>query len=377
MRLLLLLAAAASAAQPPGEAIRAEAAALVDLFYGHEFEKAVPAAEELERRHPGHPAGPLFRAVVAYQLWVAEGLPDDGSWDAVERDLARALEAARRLEPSAPAEADYYAGAALGFRARGLAARRRFLRALPDASASLRRLKSALERDPSLTDARLGLGMYHYFAARMPGAARPLARLLLGETGDRARGLEELWAVARSSGAARMEARSVLSMILSKDDEADWAGAERLLAELASRYPRNPVFRLRRALVAAKRGDCARALAFADPGGAWLDALHPGARPAAEAAAAYRGAECRLLQGRYDQAEALLSRIDEERAPEHLRGWLELRRGNLADARGRRDEAKSFYARASGRRVAPLAKAFLRTPFPQGPRDTAPYFAGY
>lgn len=336
----------ASPAAGSEDALRAEVAPIVDYFYGHDFDRAAPAAAALEAAHPGHPAGPLFSAMVKYQRWVAEGLREDGSWDAVDRDLKRAAEEAKALAKTAPAESHYYLGAALGFRARGLAARKHFIRALPDAAASLKNLKAALALDPTLEDARLGLGMYHYFAARMPAAAKPFARLLVGEPGDRDRGLAELWTVARSTGVARMEARAVLSMILSKPDEADWAGAETLLAELMARYPRNPVYRLRRVFVAERREQWEQAVSLAEPDGKWISAIHPALRLNTRAWALYRAGEAELLQGRRREAERLLSRIDERRAPKGMSEWLRRRRAELKGS------------------VAPS-------------RDVAPFFSGY
>jgi hypothetical protein len=219
--------------------------------------------------------------------------------------------------------------------------------------------------------------MYHYFAARMPPAAKPFARLLTGEPGDRERGLAELWTVARSTGIARMEARAVLSMILSKDDEADWAGAEKLLAELMKRYPHNPVYRLRRAYVAERRGDLDAAAALADPDGAWLTALYPALRANARAWALYRAAECDLLRGRPDRAAARLAALDARSAPTGLSDWIRLRRANLDDARGRRAQAKSVYADIKEKSAVPAAKAFLAEPFPGGSKEVAPFFSGY
>ncbi|MBI3566283.1 MAG: hypothetical protein HY079_13890 [Elusimicrobia bacterium] len=342
--LAVLLCAAPALAGDPGEAaLRAEAGAIVDLFYGHDFDKAAPAADQLAARHKGHPAGPLFQAIVAYQRWTAEGLREDGSWEKIDGLLTHAAADAAAMEASAPAESHYYRGAALGFRARGMAARRKFVRALPDAASSVRQLRQALDLDPSLEDARLGLGMYHYFAARMPTAAKPLARLLVGERPDREAGLAELWTVAGSTGIARMEARAVLAMILSKEDEADWKGAEALLAELMGRYPRNPLYRLRRAFVAERRGDWDAAAALADPDGAWLREIHPGLRENSRAWALYRAGEARLLQGRRDEARRFLTPIDERKAPKSLLPWLKRRRAELATgARGR--EVAPYFA---------------------------------
>ena len=316
-------------------------------------------------------------AIVAYQRWIAEGLRDDGSWKAVDRDLTRAIDSAKAFESSSPALSHYYLGAALGFRARGLGAQHRFVRAVRDAAAALKNLKKALELDPSLEDARLGLGMYHYFAARMPPAARPFARMLMGEPGDREKGLAELWSVANSDGAARMEARAVLASILSRSGEEDWKGAEKLLAELMGRYPRNPIYRLRRAYVAERLGDLDRAVALADPDGAWISALHPGLRDNARAWSRYRVAEVRLMQRRYDEAGKLLSLLDADRAPKGLGDWIRLRRANLDDARGRRDEARAGYEKIKEREAGVNARLFLSIPFPGGPRDFAPYFSGY
>jgi tetratricopeptide (TPR) repeat protein len=369
-----LLAAPAAAARPE---IESELVPIVDLFYDLDFDRAGAAVDALESRRPGHPAPPFYRAVVHYQRWIAEGMGGDGQWSAVERQLDAAQAAAEALLKTDPASGHYYLGATKGFRARGLAARKRFAAALPSAVSAVKHLKTALALDPSLEDARLGLGMYHYFAERMPAGAKPVAYLLIGEGGDRKKGLEELWRVANSTGAARMEARSVLSMILAKDDEADYEGSERLLVELATRYPRNPIYRLRRVFVAQKRGDHDAAIALADAEGKWPAALHPSIRPLAQAWARYRTAESHLLHGRHHQAEPFLARLETAPLPKGLRDWVIIRRGNLLDAEGRREEALAQYRRVEDRRAKKAAKAFVKDPYPRGPREPAPFFTGY
>jgi outer membrane protein assembly factor BamD (BamD/ComL family) len=375
--LLLALGLAHSSVPAAHNSLQADIATIVDLFYNNDFDQASHAVENLESRHPKHPAGPLFLAIVKYQRWVSAGLNEDGSWQIIESELKRALDLAKDMESVSPAQAHYYSGAALGFRARGLATRHRFVSAITDASASVRQLKEALALDPQLTDARLGLGMYHYFAARMPLPTKPMARLLVGEYGNREKGLEELWAVAQSSGIARMEARSVLSMILTKNDEADWNGADLLLTELMARYPRNPIYRLRLVYVAQRKGQLDRALTLADPNGAWLNTLHPSMRKNALAWAHYRTAECRLFQSHYDLAAQSLSKIEIDTVPKSLVQWIALRFANIEDAQGRHESARVAYSKISDKNATPLARRFRSQPFPEGPRDIAPFYSGY
>lgn len=371
--LLLLAAAPAQAARPE---LERELGALVDLFYDMDFDAARAGSDALAKRHPGHPAGPFYRSVSTFQRWTAEGMYSTTTFHAFASDLDAAEDAAKALAKTDPAEGHYYLGAVDGFRARAWGAQHRFLKAVKSAASAVKHLKKALALDPSLEDARLGLGMYHYFASRLPSGARPFAHFLFGERGDREKGLAELRRVADSAGTARMEARSLLSMILAKDDEADWAGAEKLLVELSARFPHNPLYRLRRVLVFQKQGDLDAAAALADPDGAWIRKLHPSVRGSARDWALYRAAECRLLQGRYPEAKRWLDQLGKEARHRGLRDWIVLRRGNLADAMGRRAEADAFYDRV-GNRTAAIARRFKQDRFPGGPRDVAPFFTGY
>jgi tetratricopeptide (TPR) repeat protein len=144
-----------------------------------------------------------------------------------------------------------------------------------------------------------------------------------------------------------------------------------------TRYPRNPLYRLRRAYVAERLDDLDRAATLADPDGAWIAALHPGQRDNARAWSRYRIAEIRLMQRRYAEAEKSLGLLDADKAPKGLGDWIRLRRANLDDARGRRDEAAAAYRKIKTREAGVNARLFLQLPFPGGPRDFAPYFSGY
>ena len=373
--LLLWTLVSTSHAAPPE--FEKELAGIVDQFYDMDFDKARASAEALAARHPKHPAGAFYRSVSSYQRWVAEGMRSTVTYHAFEADNKSAETAARAMMKSNPSEAHYYLGATLGFRSRANAAQKKFFRALPDGASAVKHLKKALALDPALADARLGMGMYHYFAARIPAGARPFAYLLIGEGADRKLGLSELWSVAESTGFARWEARSVLAVIYSKDDEADWAGADKLLAELTDRYPRNPIYRLRRAYVAERRGDFDAAVALADPDGKWFDTLHPTVRVPARAWALYRAAESRLLQGRPDGVARWLAALDSLPHPRGMKDWVLLRNANLHDAGGKSRLADELYGRIKDKKAAELAARFRKARYPSGPKDAAPFFTGY
>lgn len=374
MRVILRIAAplllAASAAAAP---LDEEVAPVIDLFYDLQFDRALAAAEAIGNKHPGHPAGPFYRSIVYYQLFLAEEPKTAETLAAFMRANDEALASAQALLPANPAQGHYFLGAAHGFRARVLAARRRYLRAIPHAFQGVRHLREALALDPGLEDAYLGLGMFHYFTARLPAGAKPFAYLLTGDWGNRERGLSELRRAAERGGPAKMEARSVLSAVYASDSERDWDVAEGLLKDLMDRYPRNPLYRLRRVYVAQRRLDWDKAVSLADPDGKWIAALDPRLRDRSREHARYRAAESLLLSGRAERAEPLLNALEKSQLIDPMPGWLALRQGNRLDARGRRKEAVAAYRRVRGKPQADMAAAFLKEPYPGGPRAVKPW----
>ena len=321
---LLLAAAPAGASE-----IERELAGIVDLFYGLDFAGSKAAADRLTAAHPGHPAGPFYQSLAAYQRFLADEEGRAESLSEFEKLSAVAVETARVWASTSAVESEYYAGAARGFRGRVFAAQRKYLRALPEALKSVRHCKKALRLDATLEDVYLGLGMYHYYRARLPAAAKPFALLLTGERADAEQGLAELRRVAERGGPARMEARSVLAAIYASDYEQRWDEAEKLLAELMERYPRNPLYRLRRVYAAERRGAFAQAAALADPDGPWIAALDAALRRSTRAAALYRAAEAALLAGRPREASARLDALAAESPSDDLKPWIARRRQEL------------------------------------------------
>ncbi len=344
---------------------------IVDQFYDLKFDQAMASAKELDRTYPSSPAGAFYRSVDCFQRYLLEDPPQPDTFKAFRDANKEALRLAVALEKSDPAASHYYRGAALGFLARAYVAQRKYAQAIPKAREGADELEEALKIDPARVDAKLGLGMYYYFLARIPLMAKPVAYLLVGMHGDREKGLVMLEDVAAHGHAARMEAKSILGAIYASESERRWEEAFFLFKELMTKYPHNPRYRLSLAYVYERQGLWQRALEVLDSEGRWVQGLDPLVRSRALAFARYRSAESFLFSGRYHEAERMLSHLD-ELSPRFMQEWIHLRAGNLEDVKGNHAKARSFYGMVQKPKPRKLAEKFEETPFPSGPQDIMP-----
>ena len=349
-----------------------EAAQAVDLFYDLQFDRAIAAMHALEARHPDSPVGPFYLSVAYYQRYLLEDPPGVRTIRLFESSSDEALRKAVKLMPSAPAVSHYYQGAALGFQARAYVAQHRYVMAIPKARQAVTHLNKALELDPALEDANLGLGLYNYFLDRIPQAAKPVAYLMVGMWGDRDKGLTLLKEVALKGHAARWEAQSILAAIDASQREQKWDEALPLFQQLMERYPHNPRYRIKLIYVLQRKGLWETAAQIADPDGTWVQALDPIIKERAQSVARYRAAENLLFSGRWPEAVTQLDRLESEDVPGRLADWVALRRGNALDAQGRPADAAAYYSLIRDKKARGLAEIFLKTPFPSGPRDVMP-----
>ena len=109
-------------------------------------------------------------------------------------------------------------------------------------------LQQAIKLDPSLGDAYFGLGLYHYYAAIAPRAARILSVLMFLPGGDRAGGLKEMEQTRSKGMLLRGEADYQLHLIYLWYERQPTT-ALRLIEGLRSALSAQPVFYLRLAEV--------------------------------------------------------------------------------------------------------------------------------
>lgn len=222
----------------------------------HAYELILDARfDEAHQRlqHACPPAPPVACEVLdaVADYWQILLDPENTSGDArLTVKIDKSIASAERWVAREPkrAEAWFYNGGAYGTRVllRGL--RAQYLSAARDGKRIHDSLRQAVTLDPKLSDAYFGLGLYHYYAAIAPTAARLLRFLLLLPSGDRTGGLREMEQTRSQGLLLRGEADYQLHLIYLWYERQSLRSLG-LIDGLRTRYPHNPVFDLRLALV--------------------------------------------------------------------------------------------------------------------------------
>ncbi len=129
---------------------------------------------------------------------------------------------------------------------------------LREATAARKANERIRELDPHDVDARLIYGLNEYVVGSLPFYMRALG-FLGGFHGDRSDGIKQLELVATQGARNRYDAQVLLAVIYRR--ERDPRKAIPLLKELASRFPRNHLFRLEQVQMYSDAGDKQSALA--------------------------------------------------------------------------------------------------------------------
>ena len=293
--------------------------------------------------------------------------------EAFERDVDNAiagLEAWTKREPMR-AEAWFYLGGSIGARAQWRVLRGQMLAAARDG----KRIKSALERalalDPGLQDAYFGIGLYHYYAAVAPTAAKMLRWLLLLPGGDREQGLQEMLRARTGGQLLRSEADYQLHLVYLWYEKQTPKALE-LLTSLAERHPHNPHFPQQIAEIEDRYAE--RHSASLHTWEALLERARAGqvAEPDMTRARAQLGTALELYHlGQFDAAIPHLRAVIDShaRAPVGAEAVAQLQLGYVYDRVARRDRAIAAYraALAANPSGDPLkleskARAGLRAP---------------
>jgi len=250
---------ASSPAQSPDSQHREIARKGLDLQMNGDPDGAIEVFYEIRRDDPQSPLGYLLEADATWwKIYFATGnLIDPDVFDVVSapttpydshfKSLIHAAisKAEARIRAGQNVARNYlYEGMAYALEARLAGLRGKDL---PTARAGKKMrtlLLKALELDPQLTDAYLGVGIYNYFVDTLPTIVKILKFFIGLPSGSRALGLEQLQNAADHGELTRGEASFYLAKDFSRGNERQYARSLELFEKLRDEYPRNPLWPL-------------------------------------------------------------------------------------------------------------------------------------
>jgi len=234
----------------------AEAHESLDALYRGDAEAAMAIARRMENSRPEYPLGYLLEAEAQWwriycgslefkwnQIDVAHREPSAGDdpYLALAEKVTALAETALRTRESA--EMHLYAGMGYVLRVRMLGMRKENRATAKSAVKARTHLMRALEMDPSLADAKTGVGLYNYYVDTLSGIARMLRAFMGLPAGDKKLGVAQLEDAMVHGELTGVDARFYLAKNLRSYDQ-QYQRALEIMEPLAARYPQNPIFPL-------------------------------------------------------------------------------------------------------------------------------------
>jgi tetratricopeptide (TPR) repeat protein len=349
----------------------------IEQVYNYELDAARASFRKVVDRHPDHPGGHFFVAMVDW-MNILVNMEDDSLDDKFFEQLEKVIELSDNIlkRRSHDISALFFKGGAIGFRGRLRAHRGQWVRAANDGRRALPVVRRAEQLSPDNADILLGTGIYNYYASVIPEMfpwVRPF--LIFFPSGDKEEGLEQLRAASRDARYAGIEASYFLMQIL-YFNEKKYREAFELAERLHGQFPDNPLFQryYGRSCVALGRWDEA------------YKTFLSVAERFEEGRKGYSVSSVR--EAHYYIAQYLFNNNHLNDALEHYTSVLEysnkidhdmqsgftvlatLRTGMLYDALGEREKALDYYRQVrsmddyQGSRA--LAERYTRTPYRRG-----------
>jgi len=236
---------------------RQYAARGLDLIMDGDLDRATEIFRQIEREDPQSPLGYLLEADAlwwriyyttanlidpdVFAVTDSQITPYDAHFEDLVNVTIRKAEERRRAGDDVP-RSYLYQGMAYALKARLTGLRDKDL---PTARAGKRmrsNLLKALQLDPGLTDAYLGIGIYNYFVDTLSSIVKLLAWFIRLPGGSRAEGLRQLELVARQGELGRNDAKFYLAKDYSRSEEKRYLKSMQLFEEIAQQFPHNPLW---------------------------------------------------------------------------------------------------------------------------------------
>lgn len=236
---LLLYFSILFAAHPADEKVREG----VRAFYNYETELAVGELENARDKYPDHPGIHLIWAASKW-LNAQYNSSTEIAYQTLETDLNEIIPVYESLMEKNPdnQEIRLYYGSALGLKARISLGKKEWVNTLSDAYRGFRIIQDAAEKDSTLIDANLPIGIVEYYAGMSNGLIQ-FAAGLFGLDASRKAGLLKIRKAAEEGPWSNTEASAILSFIYLWSDRNP-EEAEIFSRKLVRAYPKNFYYRI-------------------------------------------------------------------------------------------------------------------------------------
>ena len=240
--------------------LRAEGVRGMNLLIDGDPDAAIEVFRQIQAKDPQSPVGYLLEADATWwKVYYETGnLVDPDVFEAVNalvtphdshfNDLLNAAlsKADARLKSKQDVARSYlYLGMTYALKARLIGLRGKDDMATARAGKKMRSaLMKALELDPNLKDAYLGLGIYNYFVDTLPTIIKILSIFIALPGGNRELGLKQLYDASQQGELCSSEAKFYLAKDYSRTSEKMYAKSLQLFGELRRDYPNNPLWPL-------------------------------------------------------------------------------------------------------------------------------------
>jgi hypothetical protein len=208
-------------------------------LYNLDFNSAFGVFQAMIQKTPDDPTGYFALALAHWwQLEIRLGEYTNDEENQMLASINDAIDVAERTVQRSPNNAPAFLclGGAYGLRGRWQATKHNWIRALLDGRRARRYQARALEIDPNLEDAYMGVGLFDYYVAALPKIIQTLS--FLGK-GDKTRGLKELERAASKGLFSKTAAQLILIGIYTNTEKTPEKALE-IARQLRAQYPSSP-----------------------------------------------------------------------------------------------------------------------------------------
>lgn len=225
----------------------------LDDAYNFNWTKAENIFQNIIDKYPEDPRGYHYKARV--YAWYYLSSKKDSAYQKFVNFSDTTINKANNLLEKNPEDKNtlYILGSAYTYRAIVFAKAESYLDAIWASKKSESYLSEALNKDSTIYDAYLGLGLYNFAVGQIPSAYK-WALNLAGINGNGKTGLIYLKIAAKRGTFAKVEAQYYLSQILS-EVQFDYVLAGSYLKNLVQKYPANFLFNYSYAVLKLKQKD--------------------------------------------------------------------------------------------------------------------------